>query len=437
MPIEKATVYEMVLTTGKVITTVEETIVSQYLVITPEPADASVYIDDKFVVKGTYQAKVITGNHNYRVEAPLYHNSAGVFEIADSKKELNIKLKPAFGFINVNSSPESATSVTIDGKPVFQTTPFKSEPIASGEHKVQVEKEMYEPGTKNVTVVDGQTATVDFVLKPTFAEVTINVPEGTSIYLNNEKKATGTWKGKLSAQIYSIEARLDHHRPAKKDIQVVASENQIINLQPIPIYGSLDVETNPPGATIILNGEEKGKTPEALNNQLIGDYQVRLEKQGYQPVNKSITIEEGKNTLVKENLDKMPQIFDVPPVKTGGNSSAINIMNYPPDYYKYKKSKTIWLVSALVTGAAGTFTYLQAGSTYEKYKTTAGNEATDLIKKVDLYNLVSPIAFGIAGFSVLEFILKSGKQRKAQNKTVSLYPVPIKNGAGVGLAVQF
>jgi hypothetical protein len=363
-----------------------------------------------------------------------------VFEITDSKKELNIKLKPAFGYINVNSTPESEATVTIDGKPVFQTTPFKSEAIASGEHKVQVEKEMYEPGIKNVTVLDGQTTTVDFVLKPTFADVTINVPVGTAIYLNNEKKSTGTWKGKLTAQIYSIEARLDHHRPAKKDIQVVANENQIVNLQPVPIYGSLDVETNPPGATLTLNGEEKGKTPEALNNLLIGDYQVRLEKQGYQPMNKSITIEEGKNTLVKENLDKMP------PVKTGGNSSAGkitggNIVNYSTEYYKYKKSKNLWLVSALVTGAAGTFTYLQAGSTYAKYKTTAGNEATDLIKKVDLYNLVSPIAFGIAGFSALEFILKSGKQKKAKNKSngqsLNLFPVPIKNGAGVGLAVQF
>jgi hypothetical protein len=347
IPIEKATVYEMVLTTGKVITTVEETIVCQYLVITPEPTDASVYIDDKYVGKGAYQAKIISGNHTYRVEAPLYHNSAGVFEITDAKKELNIKLKPAFGYINVSSTPALEATVTIDGKPVFQTTPFKSEAVASGEHKVQVEKEMYEPGIKNVTVADGQTTTVDFVLKPTFAEVTINVPDRTAIYLNNEKKSTGTWKGKLTAQIYSIEARLDHHRPAKKDIQVVANENQIVNLQPVPIYGSLDVETNPPGATLTLNGEEKGKTPEALNNLLIGDYQIRLEKQGYQPVNKLITIEEGKNTLVKENLK-------FPPVKTGGNSSAgnlspnktsagktpvVNITNYPPDYYKYKKNK--------------------------------------------------------------------------------------------------
>ena len=187
------------------------------------------------------------------------------------------------------------------------------------------------------------------------------------------------------------------------------------------------METNPPGATLTLNGEEKGKTPEALNNLLIGDYQVWLEKQGYQPVNKSITIEEGKNTLVKENLEKFAPVkiapVELPPVLTGG------------------KSKNIWLVSALVTGAAGTFTYLQAGATYEKYKTTAGNEATDLIKKVDLYNLVSPIAFGIAGFSALEFILKSGKQKKAKNKSngqsLNLFPVPIKNGAGVGLAVQF
>ena len=36
-PIEKSTVYEMVLITGKVITTIDETIESQWLVINPEP----------------------------------------------------------------------------------------------------------------------------------------------------------------------------------------------------------------------------------------------------------------------------------------------------------------------------------------------------------------------------------------------------------------
>jgi thiamine phosphate synthase YjbQ (UPF0047 family) len=46
-PIKKATVYEMVLTTGKVVTIVEEPkIPTQFLIITSEPEGATVFINE-------------------------------------------------------------------------------------------------------------------------------------------------------------------------------------------------------------------------------------------------------------------------------------------------------------------------------------------------------------------------------------------------------
>ena len=60
--IEKATVYELVLSTGKVVTTVEDEVIGQWLVINPEPAEAMVYINDKLVKTGSYQAKLKPGN---------------------------------------------------------------------------------------------------------------------------------------------------------------------------------------------------------------------------------------------------------------------------------------------------------------------------------------------------------------------------------------
>jgi len=436
IPIERANVYELVLTTGKVTRTIVENIPSQYLVITTEPTEASVSIDDVFEGKGNYEAKLKPGSHTYRVEAPLYVTEAGKVVISDSKKEIAVKLKPNFGTIEVSTSPEPGATVFIDGKNIFQTTPCKSEAILVGEHKVTIEKEWFQPETKMVKVAVGQSTTVDFTLKPTFAEITFKLPDGASLYV--DKKQTGNGKVRLKKGIHSVEARQESHHPEIKDIDVVPGEDQTIILQPVPIYGSLDVKTNPKGAKIILNGKGYGKTtPDVFNNLLIGNYQIMMDLDKYQSISKSVTIEEGKTTYLDEKFLNLPKVKFEQIQNPTPNPKGI----YPPEYYKYKKSKTIWLVSALVTGAAGTFTYLQAGSTYEKYKTTAGNEATDLIKKVDLYNLVSPIAFGIAGFSALEFILKSGKQKKAKSKPIgqslNLFPIPIKNGAGVGLAYQF
>ncbi|MEI6751737.1 MAG: SUMF1/EgtB/PvdO family nonheme iron enzyme [Paludibacter sp.] len=301
-PIEKSTVYELVLTTGKVITTVEETIESQWLVINTEPADASVYLNDLFVKSGTYQTKLKPGSYTYRVEAPLYHTEAGKVEITDTKKEITANLKPAFGFISVSSEPEKEAKVIIDGKALTTNTPCKSEGLASGEHTVQVIKEMYQPSTQKVTITDGQTTPVNFKLQPNFAELNMTTSAEATLYVNNEQKAKGKWNGRLNPGVYSLEARMDKHRPAKQDIELAAGDVKTKDLQPTPIYGTLDISTTPVGATISINGKEYGTTPNTVHKLLIGDYTVKLRKEGYATVSKIATIVEGKSVEVNETL---------------------------------------------------------------------------------------------------------------------------------------
>jgi hypothetical protein len=202
--IEEATVYEMVLITGKVVTTVEEQIASQWLVINSEPIDAIIYLDDKFVINGTYQAKLKPGHYTYRVEAPLYHTEAGRIEIVDAKKTLNVKLKPAFGYLKVTSEPEQNAKVIIDEKLQSQLTPCQSEPLASGEHTIQVVKEMYQPLTQKGTIEDGQTTPIDFILSANFADVSVTMPSDATLYINNQQKGTGSWHGRLNAGVLFI-----------------------------------------------------------------------------------------------------------------------------------------------------------------------------------------------------------------------------------------
>jgi uncharacterized protein (TIGR02145 family) len=318
IPIEKACVYEMVLTTGKVITTVEETIQSQWLVITPEPSNALIYINDEFVKTGEYQNKYKPGAYNYRVELPLYHTEAGRVEMGNETKKLAVKLKPAFGYISVSSVPESGAQVFVDGKLLSATTPLTTEPIASGEHTVQIVKEMYQPAVQKVTVTDGQTIPVNVTLQPNFAELTVTAPAEASIMLNNQQKGIGKWSGRLSAGVYSLEAQLKSHRAAKQDVEVAAGDKRTIELQPIPIYGSLDVVTSPSGATITINGKDYGTSPIALNKLLIGDYTVELSRQGYSTVRKSISISEGKSEMINETLQN-GRLVTIKSIPNGAN----------------------------------------------------------------------------------------------------------------------
>jgi len=302
-PTEQEMVYEMVLTTGKVITIVEEeSIESQWLVITPDPADALVYLNDEFKGTGEYQVKLKPGSYTYRVEKPLYHTDAGIINISNEKQLLPIKLRPAYGYIKINSSPESGAQVFVDGKLLTSTTPLTTERLASGEHTVQVVKDMYQPLARKVSVLDNQTTEFNAILQANFAELIVKTAEGASIYVNNQPKATTNWTSRLGAGVYTVEARLASHLPAKQDIELATGEKRTIELKPTPIYGSLDVMTSPSGAKISLNGKDYGTTPNTIKNLLIGDYTVELIKAGHATVKKTISITENAEALLSETL---------------------------------------------------------------------------------------------------------------------------------------
>ena len=89
-----------------------------------------------------------------------------------------------------------------------------------------------------------------------------------------------------------------------------------------------------------------------------------------------------------------------------------------------------------MSGAATAYSYLQSEEYYKQYK-TATTDAEDLHKQVEMYDQIFQISAGVAAFSTLEFIIKAIKQGNAKKKPVSFYPLPLKNGGGIGLAYTF
>ena len=447
LAVEKATVYELVLISGSVEVVVGETIISQWLVLTPQPSDAMIYINEKFVKNGIYQAKLKPGKYTYRVEASKYHTEAGKFEIADVRKELNVTLKPAFGFLNLTSEPESGASIVIDGERSDKLTPCENLPVTSGEHTVQVIKDNFQPSAQKVTFQDGKTVNLKLSLIPNYADVVIQTLQAAEIFINNESKGTGVWQGRLGAGVHSLEARLDKHRTAKKDIEVLTGENQNIELSPTPIYGTLDVITNPAGATITLNGKAYGTSPNTISNLLIGENNLQLIKQGYVEINKMIVVAEGKTTELNESMVPAAQVKTqvkgkptaevyANPAKEAAQSDKTPELKFGNDYYKYKKGKTLFLISGLVTASVGAYAYVQAGKYYTQYQ-GATTDADALEKKVKTFDTIYPVCFALAGASGVGFILQSKKQGKAKSQTLGMYPRPVFQGAGLGLVYNF
>lgn len=379
--IEQATVYELVLTTGKVTTIVDEVLPTKFLVITTTPSGADVFINEQHQGQTPFQQEMMVGEYTYSISKDLYYPIAGKVDLSlGSDKELiNLLLKPNYGFLQITSKPEDGMTVNIDGRQLIQTTPLKTDTLKSGIHTITLSKNFFYPLTKDVVVMDNQTTPVEFVLRPAFGTLTLDtqpesgayitldgkltgqstpyrfeqlmtgehsitvrrewyepktikvkIEEGkeqqqviglianfenvkvstdseNDVYVDNEFKGKGSWEGRLLRGLHTFEAKKLNYRPSVQKVEIGNSESRQITLQPQPMLGKLKIVSNAIGAAIRLNDKEYGTTPAIINELLVGDYTLIVEKEGYKSLNKTITIMEGKTTEVTDNLNHEKQ----------------------------------------------------------------------------------------------------------------------------------
>lgn len=166
--IDRATVYEMVISTGDEVQKVPAVTNTQLLVIRPEPSTAEIYIDGEKVPteNGLFTATMKKGGHSYRIEAPMYAPESGTIDLQSEQKIMSVSLKPRFGYVEVFSLPEQDANVYIDGALVGQT-PYKSDRLPLKEYKVRVEKETYFPIDSTLQIKAGETTGLTLTMTST------------------------------------------------------------------------------------------------------------------------------------------------------------------------------------------------------------------------------------------------------------------------------
>ena len=212
------------------------------------------------------------------------------------------KLRPAYGFINITSEPESDAVVFINNKKVG-TTPYQSDKMASGTYNIRVVKDMYKTTEQTFTIADENTTNAVVKLSANFVNLTIDTDIDSDIYIDEQYKGKGKWSGRIFDGAHFVEVKKDKHRTISKNLNLVLGKDVNIEIEaPEPITGMLDISSVPVKADIYINGKHYGTTPRIISDLLIGDYTLKLEKQGCAPVTKKITIEENTTLAIKEEL---------------------------------------------------------------------------------------------------------------------------------------
>lgn len=432
-----------------------------YLIIKADQPDAMIYIDDVYVGDEQVSKQFKVGEkHRWRIECKLYYTESGEATILlDEKVKIDKKLRPAFGYLNVTSQPESGATVFVDGDRVG-ITPYKSDKIPSGEHVVKVMKEMYFAAEEAYTVTDGFITEAKLSMSPNFVAVSVTTDSQSDIYVDNEKKGKGSWSGRLSDGSHVFEAKKSSHRTSTKVVNLVLGGNEnIVIPNPEPIYGTLDINSDPMEATIYIDGKKKGETPMVIKDVLIGRHELKLEKNGYISFKKPFDVDENHVLSMNEKLMVDPKAA---PPKPKVKKEKVKIVKQKVDFKKFsfitlnvaldsytKPSFGLTIGSVKKYGwyvnAMSNFNFKGLSADYEcgsdfmvngDYPVYSGVEAYSSISATAgfVYRITEPIALRVGvGYGMKSLCYEMIDEKYVKNTDVSVSGINVSAGAIIKL----
>lgn len=109
-----------------------------------------------------------------------------------------------------------------------------------------------------------------------------------------------------------VELRLGGYQPFRTSVQLRPGETAVVNanLTPVVQNGLLQINSNPQGAQVLLNGRVVGNTPLNLTVQP-GRYDIELRLGGYQGFRTSVTVGSGQTVPVNANLQGLRGSLEV------------------------------------------------------------------------------------------------------------------------------
>lgn len=287
-----------------------DTNIKQKLIIQVDPYNAKLELNGMALDinnKGRYEQTVSLGVYNLSFEADRYHPQKVQVVVSDSTKPtiLDIKMKPAFGWLKISGEP--ADKVYANGKEL-NVDANKDIELMSGQYKLLFEKKLYKPSEHIIEMTDSSVVEITPNFIPNFRELAFHVHNDAEIWIDNEKVGVGDYKGKIEYGTHLIQCKLTNHRTTVMSLTVDEQTlGPIILESPSPVYGSLIASSSPEGAEIYVDDKLIGKTP-GTYPIIIGTHKVSIKKSGYTTDVRTIDIVESENYVYDAHLTNIVPI---------------------------------------------------------------------------------------------------------------------------------
>lgn len=166
--------------------------------------------------------------------------------------------------------------------------------VQPGNYFIQVDKKGYHKLKQEIKVSKHQSQTLSFTLekKPGFLSISSQPIEHVKITIDGKTFGnTPIDTLELEAGTYTLEANEKRYQPYTTQLVIEGKEVvQQLNIELLPDWADVVIDSKPVGADIFLNGESRGLTPQTLELDS-GHYSLDLRHQDYMPYVKDFFVD--------------------------------------------------------------------------------------------------------------------------------------------------
>lgn len=374
-PLYETDVSTFVLEEGKTVTLPMKTLKPKfgYLSVSSNIPQSRITLNDKpFGDTPLNKTEIEAGSYKIKVESDMYYPFTEEFTLeVGGEKNITVELKPAFGSLEINTSPENGAEIFLDGRKIGQT-PFQQDKVASGRYLLKVTKELFGDVEEQITIQDGQKLARNIVLKQNFGQIDVDAPFS-QIFVNDKLVGKGRYRGRLTPGQYKVRAERESHYSKEENVMLVLGDMKKVKLETEPMLGTLTIIVEPSEANdaeIFVDNELRGNAP-LVFTILVGDYTVSAKKANYVDAFEKISIvDESKRSINFKMI-----------TYEGSRLQTIN---------KWGTIKWISLGSAALLGGVAAYFKLSANKNFDNYNsavTTA--DAMEYKKTTNNHNNLS------------------------------------------------
>lgn len=219
------------------------------------------------------------------------------------------------GGISVRTDPEGA-SVTVNGVD-RGLSPLELEDVPKGRATVQLKKDGFRLEKRELSIRAGDHQTLSVALEPLPGTLyLISDPEGARFYLDDEARGTGpvTISG-LKPGEYTVRVEKQGYAVESRKVKIDNGKSLREEFKLANIMGRLEIQTNPAGGTVVLDGRILGITKEvsgdslsavfAVEDLMEGEHSLVVRKDGFKEVSRKVKIGNSKTSHHKVTLKRL------------------------------------------------------------------------------------------------------------------------------------